>query len=626
MLESLRNASKGWLAVILILMLVGSFGMWGVEDMLNLSEQPKIARVGDEDITPERFQQEFARFLSQMSKATNSEMTSQQAKSLGLDRVALDRFTKKLSLLKLAKGMGMTISPSQIVEALKPIPGMVDKQGKLTPGAIAQIARANDISEAQFIELITGDLLREQLLRSVASGVGLPRGLESALNHYRLERRVAEYVVIDPSRAGQIPDPNDTALKKYYDDNAALRYSIPETRDVAFILVKPDDVAANITIPEADIVKIYNANKKRYEVPEKRVLEQIRFKTEEKARAARAKLDAGEKFEAVAKAEGFSAEDIKYGEVSKGDLSVPAVAFELPIMQASPAAKTSFGNWVIVRVVSITPGSTKTLAEAHEEIRKAMADNKAKDEVFELTNQIEDTLGAGATLEEAAKKLKLQFHKVTITSNGTDADGKAVDGLPGGEFLQQVFTADTGTDPELLQTPEGVYYEFRIDKVTKSAKKPLESIKEIVLGDWRKEEMSKKLQSMADNVLKRAKGGENFASVSSSLGLSLVTSDPIPRYGKTTIFGEATVSAASDAKKGQFFSGPVAFGEGVVVGRVVDILFQPEPADSPARSAYLQRLGQSFVSDFVEQFENGARAKVGSKVDEARFQSFHNNE
>ena len=52
--------------------------------------------------------------------------------------------TKKLALLKLAKDMGMTISPSQIVEALRPIAGMVDKQGKLVPGAIAQIARAND--------------------------------------------------------------------------------------------------------------------------------------------------------------------------------------------------------------------------------------------------------------------------------------------------------------------------------------------------------------------------------------------------------------------------------------------------------------------------------------------------
>jgi hypothetical protein len=44
------------------------------------------------------------------------------------------------------------------------------------------------------------------------------------------------------------------------------------------------------------------------------------------------------------------------------------------------------------------------------------------------------------------------------------------------------------------------------------------------------------------------------------------------------------------------------------------------------RSAYLQRLVQSYVSDFVEQFETGVRQKVGASIDEERFKAFHNNE
>ena len=180
MLETLRNGSKGWLSAIMILMLIGSFGMWGVQDMLNLSSTPKIATVAGEDIPPERFQQEFSRFLSQMSKATNEEMTSQQAKAAGLDRVALERFVKKLAIQKIAKDMSLTISPEQIVEALKSSPGIVDKQGKLVPGALQELARANNVSEEQFYELITGDLKREQLLRAVGADVHLPPGLAAA--------------------------------------------------------------------------------------------------------------------------------------------------------------------------------------------------------------------------------------------------------------------------------------------------------------------------------------------------------------------------------------------------------------------------------------------------------------
>lgn len=626
MLEKLRDASKGWFAAVLILVLVGSFGVWGVSDMLNLTEQPKVATVGGDDITPDEFQQEFTRFLQQMSRSIGSEMTGQQAKDEGLDRVALERYVNKLSILKLANDMSLVISPPQIVEALKPIPGMVDSNGRLNPGAISQLARANNINEPQFLDLIAGDLMREQVLRSVAGGVGMPSGMERALNLYRLERRVADYLIIDPSRVGDIKDPDDAALKAYFEENAVARYSTPESRSIVLIAVRPDEVGKTISVPDADIAKLYEANRKRYEVPEKRVLEQIRFKTEAAAIAAKAKLDAGEKFEAVAKAEGFSADDIKLGEVAKGDSSVPAIAFDTPLMQATAPAKNSFGGWVIVRATSSTPGSLKTLDEVREEIRKAVVDSKVRDEIFEIGNKMEDALGGGATLEETAAQLKLPLQTVTITRDGNDLSGTPVPGLPGGDFLEQAFAADTGTDPELLQTPEGVYYEFRVDKITPSAKKDFEAIKALVLSDWRDSEMSKRLDKLAADILKRAKGGEALSSIAASQNISVVTSDPFPRFGRNATFGEATVLAASDAKKGEFFTGPVALGKGVIVGKVTDVQFADEPMDSPMRSAYLQRLVQSYVSDFVEQFETGVRQEVGASIDEERFKAFHNNE
>jgi peptidyl-prolyl cis-trans isomerase D len=443
---------------------------------------------------------------------------------------------------------------------------------------------------------------------------------------YRLERRVAEYLIIDPSRIGDVKDPEDSALKAYFEENAVARYSTPETRAIVLLAVHPEDVGKTINVPEADIVKLYEANRKRYEVLEKRVLEQIRFKSEAAATAAKAKLDAGEKFEVVAKAEGFSPEDIKLGEVPKGDKSVPASAFEVPLMQATAPSKNSFGGWVIVRATSSTPGSLKTLDEVREEIRKAVVDNKVRDEMFDLGNKIEDAIGGGATLEETAAQLKLTLQTVTITRDGNDLAGNPVPGLPGGEFLTQAFAADTGTDPELLQTPDGVYYEFRVDKINKSAKKDFEAIKAQILSDWRDAEVSKRLDKLAADILKRAKGGEALSSIATSQNISVVTSDPFPRFGKTATFGEATVLAASDKKKGEFFTGPVALGKGVIVGKVTDIQFQDEPQDSPMRSAYLQRLVQSYVSDFVEQFETGVRQKVGASIDEERFKAFHNNE
>lgn len=626
MLEKIREASKGWFAGILILALVGSVGVWGVSDMMNLAEQPKIATVGDQDVTPDAFQREFQRFLGQMARATGTEMSTEQAKAEGLDRIALDRFVNRLAVLSVASDLNMTVSPQQIVEALKPVRGLVDSQGKLVPGAISQLAQTNNMTEADFVALVTSDLIREQLLRSVAGGVGLPTGLQRALNMYRLERRVAEYLIIDPSRAGAIATPDEKTLRKFHDENALVRYSVPENRTVAFVAVRPDELAKSVVVPDDEIARLYETNRKRYEVAEKRTFDQIRFKSQADAVAAKSKLDAGSTFEAVAKAQGVKPEDLSIGEVAKGDKSVPVEAFDVPERQATAPLKNSFGVWVILRATAVTPGSTKTLAEASEEIRKFVVDNKVKEEIFEIGNKLEDAIGEGATLEEATSQLKLKLETATITRSGADLAGGQVANLPGGEFVRQVFDAEQGADPELQQTPEGVYYLFRVDKVTPVAKKPYESVQAEVLRDWTEAEVGRKLDAIAADVLKRARAGEALSAIAQSQGLSLVTSDPFPRFGTTAIFSEAAVTAASDTKKGSMFSGPVASGKGLVVGRVTDIQFIDEPADSPLKSAYEQRLVQTYVSDFVEQFEAGARSKVGATIDEARFQAFHNNE
>lgn len=625
MLETLRNSTKGWFAALMIFVLVGSFGMWGVQDMLNLTEQPRVAEVGGEDITPERFQRDFSRFIDQMSRSTGSEMSTQQAKTEGLDRVALDRLVSKLAILQKSRAMGLSVSSAQIVEALRPIQGMVDSKGKLNPDALIQLARTNDMSQGEFIDLITADLIRNQVLRSVAAGVALPPGLENALNRFRLERRIVEYVEIDQTRAGEIKAPSEAELRKYYNGLADARYSTPELRSVVFVSARLEDVAASVKVSEQEIVKAYEANRRVYETPENRVLEQIKFKTEKGARDAKAKLNAGASFEAIAKAEGFGPADIKLGEVSKTDTTIPPTAFELPLAAISDPVKGAFG-WVIIRAISATPGTSKSLDEVRDEIHKRIYDSRAKDALSDLTNKLEDTLGTGATLEEAAVTHKLPIRSVAVTSEGTDINGALIEGLPGGDFLQQIFAADAGTDPELYQTEEGTYYEFRIDKISPRTKKPFDSIRTQALSDWRDEQVSMRLKAFAAALVKRGEKGERMSSIAASLGVPLVTSDPMPRYGKSPTFSEKTVTTASNTKKGDFFSGTVALGQGLIVGQVTAILFQDEAADAPMRAAYTQQLLQSFVGDVVDQFENGVRQEIGASIDEKRFQAFHNNE
>jgi peptidyl-prolyl cis-trans isomerase D len=387
-----------------------------------------------------------------------------------------------------------------------------------------------------------------------------------------------------------------------------------------------EDVTSRVTITDDEIKKAYDRAKSYFETPEKRRIDQIRFKTETAARAAKTKLDAGQTFEAVAKAEGYKPEDIKLGEVSKNDTTIPAAAFDLPVNKISDPMKGAFG-WVILRVLSVTPGTVKTLEQAKPEIRDQFVKERSKDLLVQLTIDFEDALGGGATIEEAAKKFNLPVKTVaSIDTRGNDAAGAAVEGLPGGSFLEQAFAAETGVDSDVGETNDGVRYVFRVDKVTPVARKPLAQVREEVLANWRNEELAKRLSAIAADLVKKGNGGLSMASIASTLGVAPLRTDPMARYGKQGVFGPDTLETAGAAKVGQFFTGSVADGKSRVVARLVEITYQDEAPTDPQRAMYGANLRQVFTEDLIEQFSKAVRADVGATIDEAQFTKFHTGE
>ena len=172
MLETLRNASKGWMAGILIFLLVASFGLWGVQDWLNLTTNPTIAKVGDVEITPDQFSREFNRFLQQMERQSGVQLGSAEAKKLNLDREALDRMLTRFAILEKARDVGLDIPQAQLVDIIRSIPGMSDGQGGINQNALQQLmTQAQLNNQAEFMVLVRGDVLRQQLGEALVQGV-----------------------------------------------------------------------------------------------------------------------------------------------------------------------------------------------------------------------------------------------------------------------------------------------------------------------------------------------------------------------------------------------------------------------------------------------------------------------
>ncbi len=145
--------------------------------------------------------------------------------------------------------------------------------------------------------------------------------------------------------------------------------------------------------------------------------------------------------------------------VSKSDIIDPAVAeaaFALKSGETSAPVKGQFGT-VLLQVGKVETGSQKSYEDVAAQIKREIAETRAKTEVGTLRDKIEDDRAAGSTLAETAKKLGLK----SVTIDAVDRAGRGPDGAPIAalpktpDVVTAAFTTDIGVDNEALQIPGG---------------------------------------------------------------------------------------------------------------------------------------------------------------------------
>ncbi len=123
-------------------------------------------------------------------------------------------------------------------------------------------------------------------------------------------------------------------------------------------------------------------------------------------------------------------QDTDLGTVAKSSIVDPAeadAAFALKEGEVSAPVQGRFGA-ILVTVLKIEPEVTKSFAEVAAQLRNDIALERAKTQVQDLHDKIEDDRAGGASLEQAAEKLKLPIvtreRRSLRPRSGRQADGQ----------------------------------------------------------------------------------------------------------------------------------------------------------------------------------------------------------
>ena len=262
---------------------------------------------------------------------------------------------------------------------------------------------------------------------------------------------------------------------------------------------------------DADAKNYYEQHKASYGTPERRELHQIVFPKPEEAAAAHERIAKGASFADIAKERGLKASDTDVGMVTKADIIDPAVAdaaFALKAGEVSAPVKGRFGT-VLLQVGKIEPGNQKTYEEVAPQIKREIAESRAKTEIGNLRDKFEDERAAGSTLAEAAKKLGLKSRTIdAVDRSGRGPDGKPVADLPTTpDVIAAAFASDVGVDNDPLQLPDGGYLWYDVTGITPARDRTLDEVKDKVEARWRDDEIAKRLQAKADDMVGKLKAG-----------------------------------------------------------------------------------------------------------------------
>jgi peptidyl-prolyl cis-trans isomerase D len=616
MMESMRNAAKGWVAKVLIGLLAVSFGVWGIADVFRGVNTGALATVGEQEIAPEEFNTAFQNYLRTYAQQTGRGITPEEARALGIDKAILDNLLRGAALDHEARKLNLGVSSTYLAHEVMLNPAFHDASGKFDAERFKLLLSQNGLNESLFFAEERQRLVRAALTETATSGVGANLGLLETQYRFQNEQRDARFFTVTVQE-NEVPAPTDDEIKNEYDANPAA-YTAPEYRVVATMKVEPADIADKVTLTEDDITAGYETYKQDYFTPETRTILQIFFPTPEEAAAAKQKLATGTDFMALAKERGFSEQDVTFADKARTDFIDQAIAdaaFALAQDQVSEPVKGALAT-VLLKAVKITPEKQQTLAEVKPGLSERLRLERANEEIQSIYDAVEDDRAAQTSFEDIAAKAGIAFMLLSpLDAQGIGKDGKRVEAPHAAEIVSAAFTSDVGVENDAISLDNGyVWYEVR--EVIPSALRPLEEVKD----QARAAVLAQKLRALADEkakkLVERARSGTKIEELAMEFNAPVQTVQGLRRGEPKDGFGLGALAALFAVPDNGFAYSIAPDGKSARVMQSQPVMMPSFVAASAEAKAISDRLKDQISEDMLSAYLAALEKDAGVTVND----------
>ena len=542
MLQKLRDKTSGWIATVILGLLIIPFAFFGMESYLSQQVDTYVARISqpptwwrdapqvwpltylwkthDIDAADYRNRLEVAR-----RRARDEQGDAFDAKAFesveNKRKIVEDMVDEELMRLA-AERDNIVIGDPEVRREIQRIPDF-QVDGKFDADRYQLLlASQNPPQTPQTFEKTVRDNLQYGLIpsRLVQSGFITDRELDRLMRLLG-ERRDVSFVVMPPAPADTAPVTQEQ-VQAWYKAHPR-NYLRPETVRIEYVEVDAAKLPA-VAVDEAALRKRYDEDASKYSAAEQREVSHILVQVaadasdaQKKTAEARAKdlaakaQAAGADFAALARANsddaGSKDKGGDLGWLAKGAMpgAFDDAAFAMQSGEVRGPIKTDFG-WHVIKVNQLRAGNRQSFEEVRAQLEQDLQKSEHERAFNEISGKLVDAVYKNPTsLEPAATALGLAVQTTPAFSRG-GGEGIAADPkVVRAAFTDSMIQDGTASDPIELG-PERTVLIRVVDHQPERAQ-PLSAVQPMVEAAIRADRQRKAAEAAADALVKAAKAG-----------------------------------------------------------------------------------------------------------------------
>tara|TARA_B100000767_G_scaffold263107_2_gene276484 strand:+ start:314 stop:2173 length:1860 start_codon:yes stop_codon:yes gene_type:complete len=610
-----KKSATSKLAVWVIVGLL-MFGMIGFGAASFNGTQRSLGSVGDKTVSITSYsnalQSETNRFQEQLGRA----LTQQEIQTIGLDQQALNRVINTRALDQLVTNLGLSASDERVRAQVVEIPAFQGLDGQFDRVAYAEVLKRNNLKEADFETSLREDTARRLVQQAVLAGIKMPSAYSQAITSYISETRDFSWArVTREDLVTGTPVATEADLVAYHTENPD-QFTTLAAKTITYIWLTSDMIAETINISDEALQAAYDARSDEFIQLPSRLVERVIFSSQEEAQdAMEAIAEGATSFEQVVQDRGLTLQDVDLGDVTEAALGdAGAMVFGLTEPGVTGLADTDLGP-ALFRVNAILDGNVQTFKMVQDQLRTEAALDAAIGEIAAISEEVDDLLAGGATLEDVAAETPMELGTI-------DWHLATKDKISSYEEFQTAAAGVTVEDfPALATLSDNGLFAIRFEADVPAVLQPLEDLRDGVSDAWVAQAMQQQLLALAEKIAPQVSLNAPLASFGliENIEDDMMRSDSVDGTPPTLLFnafetalGSATVLEDSD-------------GVIVLIPRVEHAADLNNSQVKSLQNILGDRINAALAKDIFEAFGNGAREAVDVNINQTTLRSVNSN-